>query len=70
LQSFRKKKVNLEARYYLPNRQGYPYLINLLQGTCDILEKAGIVDNDRFIVGFDNSRIEGIDKKIPRRILF
>ena len=66
MQGFGKKKVNLEAKYYLPNRRGYPDLINLLQATCNILEKAKIVENDRYIIGFDVSRIAGIDKVNPR----
>jgi len=43
-----------------------PDLLNLLQATADILEKARVIDNDKDIVSFDGSRITGIDKLNPR----
>lgn len=43
-----------------------PDLINLLQATCDILEKARVIDNDKDIISFDGSRIIGVDKVNPR----
>jgi Holliday junction resolvase RusA-like endonuclease len=56
----------MKALYYLPHKGGMPDLVGLLQGTCDILEKGGVVDNDRQIVGFDGSRIAGFDRLNPR----
>jgi len=41
-------------------------LLNLLQATADILEKAGIIDNDKNIRSFDGSRIAGVDRDRPR----
>lgn len=41
-------------------------MINLEEATADILERAGIIINDRNIVSWDGSRIVGIDKQNPR----
>lgn len=54
------------AWYWLPNRQGWPDLNGLQQATADILEKAGIIDNDKNIIHWDGSRIMGVDKDNPR----
>ena len=43
-----------------------PDLLNLLQATADILEKARVIDNDKDIVSFDGSMIMWIDKANPR----
>lgn len=58
-------KINLQAQYYMPDKR-VPDLLNLLQATADILEKARIIDNDKNIVSFDGSRIIGVDKANPR----
>ena len=58
-------KVNLQALYFMPDKR-VPDLLNLLQATCDILEKARVIDNDKNIISFDGSRIMGIDKANPR----
>lgn len=50
----------------MPNRRSWPDLMGLLQATCDILESAGIIKNDRNVVSLDGSRIMGVDKKNPR----
>jgi len=60
-----KSKLNLKAYYYMPDRR-IPDLINLLQSTCDILEKARIIENDKNIISFDGSKIMGINKENPR----
>ena len=59
-------RMNLCARYWMPNRSGEPDLIGLLQGTADILEKAGVVENDKYFRRFDGSEVVGIDKHNPR----
>jgi Holliday junction resolvase RusA-like endonuclease len=43
-----------------------PDLINLLQGTCDILQNGRVISNDKNIVSFNGSKIMGIDKFNPR----
>ena len=58
-------KLNLQAHYYMPDKRK-PDLINLIQATCDILEKAKVIENDKNIVSFDGSRIMRIDKDNPR----
>ena len=59
--------VELMAQYYMPNRQGWPDALGLLQATADILEKAGVITNDRQIIRIkDNTLIVGIDKENPR----
>lgn len=60
-----KSKMNLKAHYYMPDKR-MPDLINLMQATCDILEKARVIENDKNIISFDGSRIMGIDKSNPR----
>lgn len=58
--------VEVKALYYMPNRRSWPDLIGLLQATSDILESAGIIQDDKLIVSYDGSRIVGIDKQNPR----
>ncbi len=58
--------VSLSAHYWMPNRCSWPDLMGLLQATCDILEKSGIIDNDCNVVSLDGSRIMGIDRDNPR----
>ena len=58
--------LQMTVRYYLPDRRWWPDLIGLLQGTSDILQKAGIYDDDKYIVSYDGSCIAGLDKENPR----
>lgn len=58
--------VTMQCRYWMPDRRGWPDLVGLLQATSDILEVAGVLENDRLIVDYDGSRIVGIDKDNPR----
>jgi Holliday junction resolvase RusA-like endonuclease len=50
----------------LPDKAHFPDLVGLLQATSDILEKAGILENDRLIADYDGSCIAGLDKLKPR----
>lgn len=50
--------VQVTARYWLKTTRR-PDLNNLMASTGDILEKAGIIRNDRDIWSWDGSRIEG-----------
>lgn len=54
------RAVKMEALYYMPDRRGWPDLFGLLQTTADILEKAGILEDDGFIATVGNSRIEEV----------
>jgi len=65
-----KGPVHVQARYWMPDRRSWPDLMGLLQATCDILEKAGIIDNDRDVISLDGSRIMGVDKDNPRAEIF
>ncbi|MBU2703664.1 Holliday junction resolvase RusA-like endonuclease [Sporomusaceae bacterium BoRhaA] len=58
--------VHVCCRYWLPDKRWWPDLVGLLQATSDILEKAGILENDRLIEDYDGSRIVGLDKQNPR----
>ena len=58
-------RLHLRAWYYMPDRRR-PDLLNLLQATADIIEKAKVIENDKDIVSFDYSRIMGVDKENPR----
>lgn len=51
-------KVKVSAVYTMPDRRSWPDLVGLMQATGDILERAGIIENDRDIVSWDGSYIE------------
>ena len=56
----------MRCKYYMPDRRGWPDIFGLLQATADILQKAGIVEDDGFIAFTDQSYVAGIDKEKPR----
>lgn len=58
--------ARMTARYYMPNRKGWPDLFGLVQATADILESAGIIEDDGYIAQIDGSMIAGIDAEDPR----
>lgn len=60
------RAVKMEARYYMPDRRGWPDLFGLLQATADILEKAGIIEDDGYIADVAYSCIAGVDPEWPR----
>ncbi len=63
---FEDKPVHMKVLYYMPSRRSWPDMVGLMQATADILEKAGVYDNDRQIKSWDGTRIMGIDKHNPR----
>lgn len=58
--------ANVKAVYYMPDRRRVD-LVNLLEATCDILVKAGVLDDDRatIVAGHDGSRVK-YSKECPR----
>lgn len=62
--------VHVKCLYWLPDRRWWPDLVGLLQATSDILEKSGILKNDRLIGSYDGSRIMGLDKDNTRVEIF
>lgn len=58
--------VHVKCLYWLPDRRWWPDLVGLLQATSDILEEAGILENDKLIRDYDGSHIVGLDKQNPR----
>lgn len=58
--------VNVKVLYYMPTHHRVD-LVNLLESTCDILVKFGVVkdDNSEIIVSHDGSRVL-YDKQNPR----
>ena len=71
LQFYRKRfyvggPVHVRCRYYMPDKRSWPDLVGLLQATSDVLTKAKIIDDDKWIVHYDGSRIVGVDKAEPR----
>lgn len=58
--------IVVECKYYLPNKKSWPDLIGLLQATSDILAKAKVIDDDKWICSYGDSCIAGIDKDNPR----
>lgn len=67
--------INLKCLYYMKTKRNVD-LVNLLEGTCDILVKAEILedDNSRIIVSHDGSRVlydrdnPRVEVEIDRRI--
>ena len=51
--------ARMNVEYYMPNRKGWPDLFGLIQATADILEKAGIVEDDGYIADAAYSCIAG-----------
>lgn len=51
--------VTVTVNYWLKDNRR-PDLNNLMAATADILEKAGVIPNDREIVSWDGSRIMGV----------
>ena len=70
LRLYRGKKydgpIQVTAHYWMPNKRSWPDLMGVLQATCDILQKAGIITNDRNVVSLDGSPIVGVDRGNPR----
>lgn len=60
------RRVNVKCVYYMPTHRRVD-LCNLLEATCDILVKAGVLadDNSNIVAGHDGSRVE-YDKGNPR----
>lgn len=58
--------IVVECKYYLPSKRSWPDLIGLLQATSDILTKAKVIDDDKWICSYGDSCIAGIDKENPR----
>lgn len=58
--------VVVECVYYMPDKKSFPDLIGLLQATSDILTKARVIDDDKWICSYGSSRIAGYDKTNPR----
>lgn len=58
--------ARMNVEYYMPNRKGWPDLFGLVQATADILEKAGIVEDDGYIADVAYSFIAGVDPVWPR----
>ena len=56
----------MKAVYYMPNRRRVD-LVNLMEATCDILVKAGVLADDcaAVVAGPDGSRVL-LDRKRPR----
>lgn len=58
--------VIVQCRYWLRDRRWWPDLVGLLQATSDILQSAGIIEDDKNIVSYADSKIMGLDKVNPR----
>ena len=58
--------VLLCTKYYMPNRRSWPDLMGLIQATADILEKAGIIEDDQQVKRLDGTEIVGVDRDNPR----
>lgn len=58
--------INLQCVYYMPTRRRVD-LVNLLEATCDILVKYGVIEDDNYkiIRSVDGSEVR-YDKENPR----
>lgn len=61
-----REPVSVKCRYWFATKQWWPDLVGLLQGTSDILQKAGVLKDDRLIANYNDSRIVGLDEFNPR----
>jgi Holliday junction resolvase RusA-like endonuclease len=57
--------VEVKALFFMDTKRKVD-LINLEESIADILERAGIIENDNLILSWDGSRIAGVDKNNPR----
>lgn len=62
--------VWLQAQYYLPDRRWWPDLMGLIQGTADLLEDAGVIEDDKQVVWLEGCQIAGLDKEAPRTLVW
>jgi Holliday junction resolvase RusA-like endonuclease len=64
-------QVDICVKYWMPDKRSYPDLTGLIQATGDVLQKSGIISNDKNIrrwgIGYEHSKIMGIDRKNPRQ---
>lgn len=60
------RPCNVVVSYYMQNRAAWPDLVGLMQATADILEAAGVLENDRLITSWDGTDITGISREHPR----
>ena len=60
--------VNMKATFYLKNKQHEPDLSNAYQGIEDLLQKTGVIKNDKLIGGHDGSR-KIFDPNEPERVV-
>lgn len=58
--------IRITCKYYMPDKRSSPDLVGLLQASSDILQEAGIIADDKYIVSYDGSEIVGVDRKNPR----
>ena len=54
----------------MPNRAAWPDLVGLMQATADLLEAADVLENDRLILSWQGTNIDGIDKNNPRAEIY
>lgn len=57
--------VEVTALYVMDSRSGWPDLVGLMQATADLLETAGILEDDRVIVSWGTTHIAKVDRKQP-----
>lgn len=60
------RPCELYVHYYMQSRAAWPDLVGLMQATADLLEAADVLENDRLILSWQGTKIEGIDKNNPR----
>lgn len=56
--------------YWLRDHRWFPDLTNLLNASHDILQKANVIYDDKYICSIDGSKICGFDKNAPRAEIF
>lgn len=61
--------VIVTARYIMDNRRAWPDLVGLMQATGDILQRAGVIADDRYIVDWSGTMIYDVDPENPKCLI-
>lgn len=61
--------VIVTAKYIMDNRRAWPDLVGLMQATGDILQKAGVIADDRYIVDWNGTQIYDVDPYNPECLI-
>ncbi|WP_276691231.1 RusA family crossover junction endodeoxyribonuclease [Acidaminococcus massiliensis] len=64
-----KDPMEITVKYIMDSRRAWPDLVGLMQATSDILQKAEIIEDDRYIVRWGETEISDVDPKHPGALI-